>query len=261
MPELQDDFPRAWVEFTDPADSDQLIRADLTWLTSDWHCIYGAGCGSIDADIPFGGCCTFGAHLADDDDRKRVTRYVKQLTDEDWQEHPGGQVRKKDWLTRDDEGEAKTDVVDGACIFLNGPDHPGGPGCALHVLAQRLGVSHVETKPDVCWQLPIRREYDERERADGETKTVIVITEYVRGMWGAGGHDLNWYCSSNTEAHTASEPVFRNSRDELVELLGEDAYKELADLCEQHVAMTGGVRKPLPLTVVHPATLAARSRE
>ena len=48
-------FPRAWIEFEDPDDSDQIIRADLTWLTSRYTCIYGRGCQSIDASIPYGG--------------------------------------------------------------------------------------------------------------------------------------------------------------------------------------------------------------
>jgi len=34
VPEVPLDFPRAWVEFVDPADPEQVIRADLTWLTS-----------------------------------------------------------------------------------------------------------------------------------------------------------------------------------------------------------------------------------
>ena len=50
VPEVDLDFPRAWVEFTDPADADQVFRCDLTWLTSRWSCIFGQGCpGMYDA--------------------------------------------------------------------------------------------------------------------------------------------------------------------------------------------------------------------
>ncbi|HEV7628801.1 MAG TPA: hypothetical protein VGO89_20105, partial [Streptomyces sp.] len=35
------DFARAWVEFPDPADDEQLFRCDLTWLTSRWNCVFG----------------------------------------------------------------------------------------------------------------------------------------------------------------------------------------------------------------------------
>ena len=30
-PEVSLDFPRAWIEFADPKDSDQIFRCDLTW--------------------------------------------------------------------------------------------------------------------------------------------------------------------------------------------------------------------------------------
>ncbi len=254
MPEIDDSFPRAWIEFEDPADTTQRIRADLTWLTSRWQCIYGQGCQSIDSDIPHGGCCTFGAHLADEDDEKRVAGFVAQLTDADWELRPeitgaesphhavGVQsfgedvspISDSDWVETDSDGERKTRSVGGACVFLNGADFAAGPGCALHVLAERLGESHVLTKPDVCWQLPIRRDYETSQRADGVETSIVVITEYVRGMWGEGGHDLDWYCSSNTEAHTAKEAVYRNSRAELVAMVGDEAYELLAKYCADH---------------------------
>jgi hypothetical protein len=41
------DFPREWVEFSDPADADQLIRADLTWLLSRWTCVFVMSCHGI----------------------------------------------------------------------------------------------------------------------------------------------------------------------------------------------------------------------
>ena len=47
-----------------------------------------------------------------------------------------------------EDGDDKTRVVDGACIFHNDRDFPGGYGCALHHLAIREGVSFIETKPE-----------------------------------------------------------------------------------------------------------------
>ena len=38
------EISRVWVEFDDPAEPNQRFRCDLTWLTSNWSCIYGAGC-------------------------------------------------------------------------------------------------------------------------------------------------------------------------------------------------------------------------
>ena len=79
MPEVLIGFPRAFVEFGDPADNSQVFRCDLTWLTSRWACIYGNGCQGIYADRPHDGCCTLGAHFADAEDEKRVGKAVRQL--------------------------------------------------------------------------------------------------------------------------------------------------------------------------------------
>ncbi|MGH3509294.1 MAG: hypothetical protein ACRDPI_03590, partial [Nocardioidaceae bacterium] len=169
MPEVQLVFPRAWVEFADPADATQVFRCDLTWLTSRWSCIYGQGCRGIYAGRPDDGCCTLGAHFSDKDDEKRVRKYVKLLDRETWQNHDAGQGKK--WVETDEDGERKTAVYDGGCIFLNKPDFPAGGGCALHGLALRLGKNPLETKPDVCWQLPTRRTFRDVELTDGTTYT------------------------------------------------------------------------------------------
>lgn len=229
MPEVSLDFPRQWIEFTDPANPEQLIKADLTWLTSKWTCIFGNGCKGIYKDRPDDGCCTLGAHFSSKKDEKRVAKYVDMLTPEYWQFHNVG--HKKGWVVKED-GERKTRVVEGACIFHNRPGFEGGYGCALHALADRLGVSFVETKPDVCWQLPIRRTYEDREYEDGTEQLVIVVGEYDRRGWGPGGHDLDWYCSGNTEAHVGADPVYITNRDELVELIGQPAYDKLVELIE-----------------------------
>jgi hypothetical protein len=244
MPEVDLDFPRAYVEFTNPADESEVMRCDLTWLTSSYMCIFGQGCHGIYKDAPEVGCCTLGAHFADKEDERRVKAYVEQLDEDLWQFHPGRPVRKSDWIEKDEEGERKTLTieVDGqqACVFHNRTDFapangPGGAGCALHALALQQGRNPLETKPDVCWQLPIRRKFREVERQDGTSYTEVSIGEYDRRGWGPGGHDLDWYCSGNTEAHVAVEPVYLTHEAELVELMGRPAYAELVRHCEAHV--------------------------
>jgi len=239
------DFPRAWVEFTDPVDADQVFRCDLTWLTSSWTCIYGSGCKGIYAGRPDDGCCTLGAHFSDKDDEKRVKKWAAEQTAEDWQFHGAKKTTEKD-----DEGDRKTRVVDGACVFLNRPGFPAGAGCVLHQLALRKGLPITETKPEVCWQLPIRRTYRHVERPDGTEYLEISVGEYDRRGWGEGGHDLSWYCTGNTEAHVASSPVYLSGHDELVALMGEAAYAELVRLCDERVAAGN---RPAP----HPATVQA----
>jgi hypothetical protein len=244
VPEVDPVFPRAWVEFRDPADADQTFRCDLTWLTSSWRCIFGEGCPGIYADRPDDGCCTLGAHFSDDEDEARVATYVDQLTADEWQYRSKGRRR---WVEVDEDGERKTRVVDGACVFLNRPGFAGGTGCALHSLAIRLGEHFVQTKPDVCWQLPIRRTYRTVEEPDGTSYLEITIAEYQRSGWGPGGHDLDWYCSGNTEAHIAAEPVYVSSMAELVELMGRPAYDELARHCAAHLRSRNAL-------AIHPAS-------
>jgi hypothetical protein len=240
VPEVDLVFPRAFVEFVNPADDSEVMRCDLTWLTSSYTCIFGQGCKGIYATSPDTGCCTLGAHFAGKEDEKRVAGFVAQLDEKLWQFKPEGRAaRKKDWIETDDEGERKTLVVevDGqqACIFHNRTDFHLGAGCALHALAYVQGRNPLETKPDVCWQLPIRRTFRTVERTDGSSYTEVSIGEYDRRGWGPGGHDLDWYCSGNTEAHVAVEPVYITSAPELTELMGEAAYAELVRHCEAHL--------------------------
>lgn len=264
-------IPRVWVEFDDPAEAGQRFRCDLTWLTSRWTCIFGNGCQGIDADFPDHGCCTLGAHFSDRDDLRRVAAVVAELGEDEWQLHPGS-TRRRAWTEK--EGEAtKTRVVDGGCIFLNRPGFPAGAGCALHQHALLAGVDPHTTKPDVCWQLPIRRTYRTVELTDGSSYLEVTITEYDRRGWGPGGHDLDWYCSGNPDAHVAGDPVYVGERAGLVELMGPAGYEDLARRCAAHlelVAVAVGGRRGrrglspqgrtlLPL-LVHPATLAADAR-
>lgn len=266
-PEVSLDLARTWLEFADPdpqvesgsgsdvPDPDQVFRCDLTWLTSSWTCIYGRGCAGIYADRPDDGCCTLGAHFADQEDEDRVAQAVQLLDPSGWQFAAEGEA--DGWTEVDGEEQRKTRVVDGACIFLNRPGWASGDGCALHQVALSEGREPLELKPDVCWQLPVRRSYRNAERPDGTSYLEVTISEYDRRGWGAGGHDLDWYCSGNPEAHIGAEPVYRSMRAELIELMGAPAYDVLARHCDQ---LTGHkARKLLPLTV-HRATAVAKGR-
>lgn len=243
MPEVDLVFPRAWFEFVDPSDEDQVFRCDLTWLTSNWTCIFGNGCAGIYETSPEAGCCTLGAHFSDAEDEERTAAWVDRLDDSLWENRgkaltSKGKVSRKKW-TEVEDGERKTRTIDRgagpACIFHNSPDFAGGYGCALHALALREGVHFVETKPDVCWQLPLRRTFRTVTRQDETEYTEVSIGEYDRRGWGPGGHDLDWYCSGNTEAHVGSEPVYISNATELIALMGQGGYDLLAAACEAHL--------------------------
>jgi hypothetical protein len=255
-PELPLDFTREWVEFYDPADASHQVRADLTWLLSRWTCIFARGCQGVIAGRADDGCCSHGAFFSDKDDEKRVRKYAEQLTDEDWQ-FRGKAVRKngkldiveKDPLS-DDGPTRRTRTVDGACIFLNRPGFAAGQGCSLHGMALRTGLHPLETKPEVCWQLPVRRAQEWVDRPDGTRLLVSTVTEFDRRGWGEGGHDLHWYCTSSPDAHVGTEALFISYGPELIALLGQPAYDKLVDLCNERLAAG--------LVAEHPATTAAR---
>ena len=256
-PETPLDFTRDWVEFPDPADSEHWVRADLTWLCSRWACIFGRGCRGVIEGRADDGCCSHGAFFSDKADEKRVRRFAEQLTSADWQYRRRAQTKtgKLDIVEKDSVGDDKnrrrTRVVDGACIFLNRPGFAGGAGCALHAYALRTGRHPLETKPEVCWQLPIRRAQDWVDRPDGTRILVSTVSEFDRRGWGEGGHDLHWWCTSSPDAHGGGEPLYVSYAPELTELIGQKAYDELARLCAE--------RLERGLLAEHPATVAARS--
>jgi len=251
-PEVAPDFPREWVEFVDPADPKGVVRADLTWLLSSWTCIYGRGCQGVVEGRADDGCCSHGAFWSDDEDEQRVTAFVRRLKAKTWQHAAVGRelgISELDEL----EGEParRTRTVDGACVFLNRPGFSGGAGCALHALADRLGRHPLETKPDVCWQLPVRRSQEWVDRPD-ETKVLVTsIGEFDRRGWGPGGHDLHWWCTGSPDAHVGAEPLYVTYGPELAALVGQPAYDELARLC----ALRSTGRGPS-----HPATEQAVAR-
>jgi hypothetical protein len=236
-PEVDPDFPRDWLEFTDPADDEHVVRADLTWLLSRWTCVYGAGCLGVVEGRADDGCCSHGAFWSDDEDEQRVTRFAGELKRKHWQFADVGRrlgIGEQDELEGEPAGRTRT--VDGACVFLNRPGFGGGEGCALHALALRTGRHPLETKPDVCWQLPVRRTQEWVDRPDESRVLVDTLGEFDRRGWGPGGADLHWWCTGSPDAHVGAEPLYLSYGPELTALVGAPAYEELVRLCAQRAA-------------------------
>lgn len=218
-----------WVSFEDP-EEDRTWVFDVTFLASTWTCIFGRGCpGVLTGPAPelAHGCCSYGAHFTGDEDRERVEALAAELTAEDWQfrsraRRAGGPVRR----TRD--GAQVTRLVDGACIFLNRPGFPGGIGCALHRAALVRGERPLDWKPDVCWQVPVRR-VDETDDHGHVTSTV---REWKRRDWGPGGFEFHWWCTDAPEAFAQGEAdgvaVWQHMGDELTAMVGAPVYDLLA---------------------------------
>ncbi len=271
--EVTPNFTRDWVEFENPENLEEIFKCDLTWLTSYWQCIYGNGCCGIDKEKPSAGCCSDGAYYTSKEDEARVLKAAKRLTKADWQSYDQARPKKSGGKLKISEigldKDRKTRKTKGSCIFLNqvgyeAPGYSGSFGCALHHLAVKENTNMTITKPDICWQLPLRRSWESREMG-GREITVVVIGEYERLAWGEGGADLDWYCTSNSDAHVGKVPVYQSSNVELIALMGEKGYAQLVKHCDSRMAAIAATRKAqkrheLPLFVIHPATKAAQER-
>jgi hypothetical protein len=228
-----------WISFDDP-DEQRTWVFDVTFLTSSWTCIFGRGCqGVLTAAAPEleHGCCDYGAHFTGEDDAARVARYAARLTTSQWQWKRVAAARHGP-VRRKKSGDLVTRLVGDACIFLNRPGFPGGAGCALHRAALEAGERPLDWKPDVCWQLPLRR-VDETDSHGHVTSTV---REWKRRDWGAGGAEFAWWCTESHEAFVGSQPVYLTMGGELRELVGDTPYRMLVE----HLATRNGSWLPHP---------------
>jgi hypothetical protein len=193
---------------------------------SGWTCIFGDGCqGVLTGPAPelVQGCCSYGAHFIDDEDVATVEAAAARLTDEQWQHRR--KARRNGFFRTERDGTRITRLVDGACIFLNRPGFPAGPGCALHQAALDAGERPMDWKPDVCWQLPLRLEHklDENEHA------TYVLREWKRRDWGEGGQEFHWWCTDDPAAMVGHRPVYEELRDEIIELVGPVPFQMFVD--------------------------------
>jgi hypothetical protein len=237
------DDAREWVSFED-LDEERTWVFDVTFLASNWTCIFGHGCqGVLTGTAPelVQGCCSYGAHLIDHKDARRVERAAATLTPEQWQFEAKG---KRGVIKKNKHGETVTRLVDGACIFLNRPGFGAGPGCALHLAALDRGTNPLELKPEVCWQLPLRREDDVAD--DGHVTSTI--RQWDRRHWGKGGATFAWWCTEAPDAFVGERSVYVEMEAELIAMVGKKPYRMLAEYMEDRAErMPRGV--PLP----HPA--------
>ena len=84
MTEFPATFAREWIEFPNPENPSEIFKCDLTWLTSNWNCIFGRGCKGIDNEFPNHGCCSDGAYYYSKEDEERTFKAASRLTPELW---------------------------------------------------------------------------------------------------------------------------------------------------------------------------------
>jgi hypothetical protein len=203
-------------------DGDTVWRFDRDFLASGWTCLWGRGCQGIGpepAEHLGLGCCSIGADLGDEDEARMISALAATLSAARF-EH---RADADDGGIFADEGRTHTRVVDGACIFLNHPGFPGGEGCALHLAALDWDESPVDWKPSVCWQLPIKVDW---EPGVGD-REVATVRRWTRRDWGAEGETMAWCCTESPSAYVGERPVIDSLGAELEAVVGTEVYVEL----------------------------------
>jgi hypothetical protein len=152
------------------------------------------------------------------------------------------------------DGSLMTRTVAGACIFLNRPGFPGGPGCALHRAALERGEQPLDLKPDVCWQLPLRRE----DSTSDDGWVTSTVRQWDRRDWGEGGFEFHWWCTESPEAFVGTKPVYKEMRGELEEMVGREIYEKLARYLSDRMSSSSAKNgskpgSPVVVPVSHPA--------
>ena len=210
---------------------EEIVDGEVTWrfdddfLRSRWTCIWGRGClGILDepAEHLQQGCCSIGAELADEDEAMLLSAMAALLDETVFEHHAEAASRG---IFADGDGDHRnTRIVDGACIFLNRPGFGGGAGCALHLAALAHDESPIEWKPSVCWQLPIRVDW---EPVDDGRREIATVRRWTRADWGSDGADMAWCCTEGDRAYVGDRPVVESLGDELAAIVGRGVYVEL----------------------------------
>jgi hypothetical protein len=196
-------------------------RFETSFLRSTWTCLWGNGCQGIlpePAEALNQGCCSFGANLQGDE-AATVATLALFLGPDRFQHHAEADAGG----VFSDDSRTNTRVVDDACIFLNRPGFAGGEGCALHLAALEDGDSPLDRKPSVCWQLPIKVDWADRD-GGGETATVH---RWTRHDWGEVGDEMAWCCTEGPEAYVGDRPVIETLAEELEEVVGAEVFVAL----------------------------------
>ena len=204
------------------SDGDTVWRFDTSFLTSNWTCIWGRGCLGIlpePAEHLGQGCCSIGADLDGEDEARNIGALAATLAPSRFEHHAAAEEAG----VFGDDSRTGTRVVDGACIFLNRPGFPGGAGCALHLEALHAGESPLVWKPSVCWQLPVKVDW---EAGDGDTE-VATVRGWERRDWGAEGETMAWCCTEGTRAYVGEQPVIESMGEELEAIVGTTVWVEL----------------------------------
>lgn len=225
--------PIEWIEIETP---EETYHFDVSFMLSTYNCIFGRGCqGGWDAPADHG-CCNTSPWLEEDEDAEHLNEMAMRLTPEHFENYD--YLHKNGWLVKFAH-ERRARKRNGYCIFLNTGKTEGTPaGCSLHQESLRRGEDYRDGKPDICWMVPLRTEYNDFG---------MIITAWDRD--GAGGWNADpkkdpsdgWWCMDSQVAYQdTKQRVFETFAPELIRVVGQEAYDKLAAYCRVRVKQEQG---------------------
>ena len=174
------------------------------------------------------GCCSYGAHFVDEDDEANMLAYAERLT--------AGAVavpRRRAAQGRAhqaQQGRRDQDPPRRRCLHLPQPPRlRRRHRLRARTAALEAGERPLDWKPEVCWQLPLRLEDhtdDDGPRHLHPARVEAPRLGRRRRTSSTGG------APTTPDAFVDRQPVYETMRDEIVEMVGQEAY----DLFVEHVA-------------------------
>ena len=248
------------MSFEDP-DEDRTWVFDVTFLTSNWTCIFGRAAGRADRAAPelVQGCCSYGAHFTDEDDSPDVEAMAERLTADQWQfrkawPNKRGGIAKITATARPSPGSSTAPASSST-----GPASPAARAAPSTGRRSRPASGSWTGSPRCAGSC----------RCAGSTSTddyghvTSTVREWKRRDWGEGGDEFHWWCTDGHEAFVGHRPVYLEMRDEIIELVGEGPYESivmpLAEPCSRSARTAGPLRSSIPHPAASP-TLQPASR-
>ncbi len=160
-----------------------------------------------------------GAHLDGEDEAMLVSAMAAMVPAERFQHHDVAAAAASSAMRRAPTPASSTAPASSS----TGPGFAGGAGCALHLAAIDAGESPMDWKPSVCWQLPIKVDWEDGP-GDNEVATV---RRWQRRDWGEEGETMAWCCTEGDRAYVGDRAVIDSLADELTDIVGETVFVEL----------------------------------
>ena len=187
-------------------------------------------------------------YFSDEEDRTRVEAAAERIPEGEWQlaaeaERLGGAIYK------DDAGDWRTRLFEGACVFQNRVDHPWRT--RLRTPSDGRGRAHLASGRQARGVLAgASASGGSRDR---NRPPLHHGAEWSRKDWGDGGPEFGWWCTDSPEAFNGTRPAYLELSEELTAICGETVYDAIRELLDE--------RRAAGRASVHPVMIGMPTRK